>query len=53
MTYYWILLFCLIISLSSQQRDELVECLLKDLTSNQTQTMSLTEQESLVNRILL
>ena len=53
MTYYWIILFCLIISIASEERDEPVECLAKDFTSSQIHTMNLTEQESLVNRIFL
>jgi hypothetical protein len=51
MISYLITLFCLIISIVSQTRDEIVECENIDLTPYQLDKMNLNEQEDLVNKI--
>jgi hypothetical protein len=50
MIYYFIILFCLIISSLSQSKDELVECQSIDLTPYQLDKMNLNDQEYLVNK---
>jgi hypothetical protein len=52
MIYYFIILFFIIISISSQQIDEIVECNQKNLTDYQFDKMNLDEQEQLVNKVL-
>ncbi len=47
--YYFIVLSFMIISIYCQQIDEIVECNSKDLHQYQLDTMSLNEQEQLVN----
>jgi len=49
-TYYFIVLFFMMISIYCQQIDEIVECNSKDLHQYQLDTMSLHEQEQLVNK---
>jgi len=47
---YFIILLGIIISISCQQIDDIVECHNKDLTEYQLDKMNLNEQEQLVNK---
>jgi hypothetical protein len=50
MIYYFIILLLMILSIFSQEIDEIVECNHKNLTQYQLDKMTLVEQEQLVNK---
>lgn len=53
MVYHLVILFYILISISCQEIDEIVECHMKNITQNQLDKMNIDQQEQLVNKFLL
>lgn len=51
MIYYFIISIFTIITINSQEIDEVVDCNYKDLSQYQLDKMTLYEQEQLVNKL--